>query len=349
MPARYDPDQLTGFVAALFEHRGVPETRAKVLARGFLEADLLGFDTHGLARVPANLTWLEQNLTRANGAPLVVSERTAVACWDAGCLPGPWVMHLAVQHAMSRAVAAGGFTLTLRHCQHVACLAAALVPVIEASLVGLVMVSSPDEAYVSPFGGSGRLFSNNPIAFAAPTSREPLLFDISMAITAGGRVARARKEGVRLPEAALKSAGGQVSDDPEVFAAGGTVMPIGGTGHGHKGHALTLMTEVLSQALSGHGRADSGGDSEENSVFLQVLDPEAFGPRADYLRQMDHLVDRVESSPADRTDQPVRVPGQSAWRRRTRQLREGVVLYPGIFEALLPWAATGDISPPTPL
>ncbi|MEZ5550797.1 MAG: Ldh family oxidoreductase [Pseudomonadales bacterium] len=349
MPARFDPDQLTGFVAALFENHGVPGAQAKVLARGFLEADLLGFDTHGLARVPANLEWLEQGLTRSDVAPLVISERAAVACWDAGCLPGPWVMHLAVQHAMSRAVATGSFTLTLRHCQHIACLAAALVPVVETGLVGLVMASSPDETYVSPFGGSGRLFSNNPIAFAAPTSREPLLFDISMAITAGGRVARAQKEGVRLSEAALKSTGGQVSDDPEVFAAGGTVMPIGGTGHGHKGHALTLMTEALTQALSGHGRADSSGDSEENSVFLQVLDPEAFGPREDYLRQMDHLVGIVAASPADRVDEPVRVPGQGAWRKRTRQLRDGVILYPGVFESLLPWAEADGIRPPTPL
>ena len=221
---------------------------------------------------------------------------------------------------MMRAADAGVYTLTLRRCQHIACLAAALVPLVERGFVGLLMASSPGEAYVSPFGGSHRLFSNNPLAFVAPTSTEPLLFDISMAITAGGRVARAAREGCALPEQALKTGDGDVSSDPSVMTSGGTVMPIGGIGHGHKGHALTLMTEVLTQALSGLGRSASPGASEENSVFLQVFDPQAFGPRADYLREVDHLVRAVTGSTPDDPDHPVRVPGQRAWRLRAEQL-----------------------------
>ena len=220
-------------------------------------------------------------------------------------------------------------------------------------MIVLMMVSSPDEAFVSPFGGSARLFSNNPIALTAPgpgypdASPWPVLFDVSMAITAGSQVARAARLGERLPEAALKSPSGQVTEDPVALRQGGSVMPVGGTGHGHKGHALTLMTEVLSQALAGYGRAGTRPESELNSVYLQVLDPAAFCLPADYDRELSHLVQMVEGSTADDPERPVRVPGRNAWASRTRQRQEGVTLDPGVLAALAPFAAAAGLELPS--
>jgi L-lactate dehydrogenase len=280
---------LTDFAAALFERAGLPLERARVVGRGFLEADLLGFTTHGLAKVPNNLKWLASGETDPLAEPEVLVERSALANWDAHRLPGHWAMHLATLHAIEHARDAGAFTMTLRRCQHVACLASTLVPFVEAELVALMMVSSPEEAFVSPFGGSQRLFSNNPLAFVAPTSSGPILFDVSMAITAGSQVDRAARNGERLPEASVKTAEGELTDDPGAFARGGSVVPLGGPGHGHKGHALTILTETLTQALAGYGREQSRGMSEQNSVFLHVMDPAAFGPRSAYDREVDHM------------------------------------------------------------
>ena len=277
---RYEVAAILGFIEKLFTVEGLSEERARVVARGFLEADLLGFSSHGLAKIEDNLNWLRNSETAATGEPIVLTDRPALANWDGHRLPGHWIMHLAIRHAIERARVHGIFSMTLRRCQHVACLASALIPVAEAELVALMMVSSPEEAFVSPFGGSQRLFSNNPVAFTAPTSTGPILFDVSMAITAGGQVDEAARKGEKLSEPALKTADGRVTDDPLEFRRGGSVMPVGGRHHGHKGHALTIMTEVLSQALGGYGRGQSSGESEQNSVFLQVIDPAAFGARS---------------------------------------------------------------------
>ncbi|MEJ2086938.1 MAG: Ldh family oxidoreductase, partial [Gammaproteobacteria bacterium] len=207
----------------------------------------------------------------------------------------------------------------------------------------------PEETFVSPFGGSERLFSNNPLAFTAPTASGPLLFDVSMAITAGGQVARAARKGEWLPEPAIKTADGTITDDPAALDRGGSVMPIGGAGHGHKGHALTIMTEVLTQALGGYGRAQSKGDSEQNSVFLQVLDPAAFGARGDYYREVNRMVSRIQASPADPGGPGVRVPGIASWQRRARQIAEGVVLEPFIMDRLRSCAGTLGVAVPDPI
>ncbi len=343
----YAVSALESYLAALFEAAGLEGTRAAAMSRGFIEADLLGFPSHGVAKVAGNLRWLESGATARTGDPTVLVDLPAVGSWDANRLPGHWIMQEAARLAIARASEVGAFTLTLRRAQHVACLAASLVPIAEAGLLGLMMVSSPEEVFVSPFGGSERLFSNNPIAFTAPSSAGIVLFDVSMAITAGGQVARAARLGESLPEAALKTEDGRVSADPQALGRGGSVMPIGGLGHGHKGHALTIMTEVLTQALNGFGRESRQGQaSEQNSVFLQVFDPAAFGDQADYEREMAFLFERIEGSAPDAADHPVRVPGRGAWARRQRQLADGVALDDGTLDRLLPFAGRFGIGPP---
>jgi LDH2 family malate/lactate/ureidoglycolate dehydrogenase len=242
--------------------------------------------------------------------------------------------------------------MTLRRCQHVACLASTLLPAIQARMVVLMMVSSPDEAFVSPFGGSERLFSNNPIALCAPgpgypdQSPWPVLFDVSMAITAGSQVARSARLGHRLPEAAIKTRAGEVSNDPAELRRGGSVMPIGGLGHGHKGQALTLMTEILSQVLGGYGRSERRLESELNNVYLQVMDPAAFANPTDYDREICHLVQMVEGASADEPARPVRLPGRRAWEFRSQQMRDGITLDPGVLEALVPFAVEAGLDLP---
>lgn len=351
MTDRYGAAALEDFAAELFQAQGLEAPRARALAATFVEADLLGFTTHGLARVPINLEWLRSGQMRAAGEPRVLRDRPAAFSWDAAFLPGPWVVRRAVDQAAERARAGGIAAATLQRCTHVACLAAYLVPLVEQELMGVLVVSTPDERFISPFGAREAVFSNNPLAFAAPTSGAPLLFDVSMAITAGGQIARAAREGRRLPEACLKTADGTPTDDPGVMDADppGTVMPIGGIGHGHKGYALTLMTEVLSQALGGHGRSDAAGEGEANSVYLQVIDPRAFAEWDDYLGEAEHLLTLCREAEPDVPGEPVRVPGERAWERRRQALDNGVALYDGVFDAMRPWAQALGVAPPAPL
>ena len=154
------------------------------------------------------------------------------------------------------------------------------------------------------------------------------------------------EQGRRLPEPAIKTRTGEPTDDPGELARGGSVMPVGGTGHGHKGHALTLMTEVLSQALAGYGRSQERAESELNSVYLQVLDPSAFTDPANYGREIAHLVRMVEEAPPDEPGRPVRMPGRRAWSTRAQQMASGVALEPGILEGLAPFAEAAGLQLP---
>ncbi|WP_299598984.1 Ldh family oxidoreductase [uncultured Microbulbifer sp.] len=334
MSTRYRAQDLKQFASDLFASTGLARERADVMAETFLQADLMGFTTHGMHRVASNLKWLESGASRVQGEPNVLSDRGNCFNWDADFLPGPWIVNQAIDQALARVSEQGAVTATIRRSQHIACLAAYLPKIVERNCVGILTCSTPAEETVSPQGCKTPVFSANPIAFCAPAADYPLLFDISMSVTAGGYVARAEREGKKLPAEYLKDRDGQLSDDPAAFANGGSILPVGGADHGYKGAALSAMLEVLSMGLGGYGRADSVvEDDEANSVFLQIIDPEAFGSEQNFRRQTAALTHLWESCETD-DGAPARVPGKRAWALRRDQMANGVSLYPTIEEDL---------------
>jgi L-lactate dehydrogenase len=148
----------------------------------------------------------------------------------------------------------------------------------------------------------------------------------------------------------LKNSAGNLSDDPAAFDKGGSILPVGGADHGYKGAALSAMLEVLSMALGGYGRGDeeSKQDDEANSVFLQIIDPQAFGTQENFIRQTSALCRLWESNRTE-NNSPARVPGQRAWKLREQQLKQGVELYPSIMPDLQTWAEKLQVPIPKPL
>ena len=125
-------------------------------------------------------------------------------------------------------------------------------------------------------------------AAAWPTKGDPVLIDVSMSITTHGLTGRLNKEKRKLPGQWVLDGYGNPSDDPAVVfnEPKGGLLPIGGIDHGHKGYALGLLVEALTQGLSGHGRADPVEGWAAN-VYVQVFDPALFGGVEDFTRQTD--------------------------------------------------------------
>ena len=159
------------------------------------------------------------------------------------------------------------------------------------------------------------------------------MIDISTSITTMGLTNRTKREGGKLPGRWLLSADGQATDDPNVVGAGGTLLPVGGLDHGHKGFGLGLLVEMLTQGLSGYGRAD--GPSEWGaSVLVLAIDPEAFGGGAAFLRQSGFIAQACRDAKPLVKDAPVRLPGAAGLARKRRALAEGVALSREIVSSL---------------
>ena len=345
--ARYDASALIAFAESLLTAAGMPGDRAHDVADILVEADLLGHDTHGLQLLSTYLQHIEAGQMKLQGEPITLADHGAVVTWDGQRLPGPWLVLRAMDVAMQKARTYGSGTVTIGRSHHIACLAAYLRRATDQGLVMLLLSSAPAGASVAPHGGLRAVFSPSPIAIGFPTSAAPVLVDVSTSITTNMLTKRLLKEGRRLPQHWLIDADGVASDDPAVLQAPakGTILPLGGLDAGHKGYGLALLVEALTAGLAGHGRADPL-EPLGASVFLQILDPEAFSGGDAFRRQMDWVAQACLDNPPRKGYERVRLPGQNGLLRRERQLRDGVELEAAILPALAPWAEKFGVALP---
>jgi L-lactate dehydrogenase len=349
-PARYRADDLLAFGIALMKGGGLADDRARDVAEILHEADLLGHTTHGFAQMAPYLKDLEAGQMSSTGEPVVVSDRGAALTWDGQYLPGAWLVRRAIAEAQARIAQHPVVTVVINRSHHIGCLQAYLKPVTDAGYVLLLTCSDPAVQLVTPHGGTAPRYTPNPIAAGFPTDGDPVLIDVSMSTTNFALVKRTAAADGKMAGPWLVDPQGNATDDPAVMMQEprGAILPLGGLDLGHKGYALALLVEALTSGLAGHGRADEprrwGG-----SVFVQILDPEAFGGRDAFKRQMTHLAALCHDTPVPEGKPPVRLPGEGAIARRARQVRDGVALFPKALPMLTPYAERYGVALPQPI
>ncbi|HEX3728274.1 MAG TPA: Ldh family oxidoreductase [Opitutaceae bacterium] len=349
MSPRYSAVELTAFARSLLAGAGLDAEKSAAVAEILVEGDLLGHSTHGLQLLAPYLAELEKGSMAREGEPGVIADYPAAVTWDGRRLPGPWLTRKGLALAAERARRLGTATVAIRRSHHIACLAAYLRPIAEQGLMALLTCSDPSGGGVAPHGARRSVYTPDPIAAAWPTEGEPVVLDVSMSITTNGLTKRLQAERHRFPGAWAVDGQGRLTDDPAAISADppGALLPLGGADHGHKGFALGLLVEALTGGLAGHGRADRSEGWSAN-VFIQVLDPAAYGGRDDFVRQVSWLAAACRNAPPREGFERVRLPGEGGLRRRSEQLAAGLELYPGILEALGPWAGKFRIAPPAP-
>jgi L-lactate dehydrogenase len=347
---RHDARALRAFAHALLARAGVRDDIARTTAEVLVDGDLMGHTTHGLALLAGYLGELERGTMRKDGEPAIVALRSASQTWDGERLPGPWLTVRAVDAAIDMARAAGTGTVVIRRAHHIACLAAYPRRAAERGFAALVLSSDPSVCSVAPFGAVSPVFTPNPLAAGFPTGGDPILLDISASLTTNGLTARLHAAGERLPHAWVQDAQGRATDDPGVLFRDpkGTLLPLGGLEAGHKGYALALLVEALTGGLAGFGRADPA-EGWGATVFVQVLDPAAFGGREAFTRQMDWIGEACRSAAPRPGTRGARLPGERALALSRAQEKDGVALHPTILPALAGWAARYEVAVPEPL
>ena len=331
----YDAGALRRFATDLLQRAGLAPSMAASVAGTLVEGDLLGHDTHGLALLAGYVKEIESGGMAREGTPTVLSDRPAAVLWDGRRLPGPWLVHQGLDLLIPRARELGTASLVIRRSHHIACLAAYMLRALNEDMLMVLACSDPNTASVAPFGGTQAVFTPNPLALGFPLTGGGVMVDISASITTNGMSNRKRAAGERFAQEWLIDAKGKPTNDPQALfdQPPGTLLPVGGLSHGHKGYGMALLVETLTAGLAGHGRADPP-EGWGATVHITLHDLQAFGGKDAFVRQMDHVAERCrENVPVD-ADKPVRLPGEAGLKRRTSQETNGVRLHPSIAASL---------------
>ncbi len=315
-----DHQALKEVAVQIFSAIGCDDMEAETIARLLVTANLVGHDSHGVARIPRYVDYWRKGQVLPNQHATVTFENDQIAIFDGnkgfGQSIGVEIITAGIQKARGSGIAMVG----VGNVAHLGRIGDWTEMAIDAGQVSMHFVNTSGAGMtVAPFGGVEGRYATNPISIGMPNPNgDPVVFDAATSMLAEGKIMVARNKGAELPEGALTGADGIPTRDPNaLYNAPVAVMNAMG---GHKGAGLAIMADLLAGALGGGGCAKSGVTALANGMLSILIDPSVFADTSFVANETEGFSSWVRSArPAD-DQRPVLLPGDPE--RNTRRERE---------------------------
>lgn len=291
-------------------------SQAELMTDVLMFGELSGRPSHGLIRL------LKGNFgifTPKKPGKIKIHKKTKVSySIDGNGNPGLLVAPIAMQEAIKLGKKFGiGVVGTKGSINSTGSLSYYCEKIAKENLICLIFThTSP---FIAPFNSVERLFGTNPIAFGIPSSKNPLIFDMSTGATTFGAIASAKISGKNLPENTAIDIDGNPTIDPHK-AEIGAIVPFDNS---YKGSGLGMMVEILGGLLPG---ASFLGKNEKNgwgNLFL-VFSPDLLTDKNQFKKDMKRFIETLKASKT-KDKVKVRVPGENTLRIRDENLRKGSI------------------------
>ena len=327
-PVRIAAQDLRQFVAALFAQAGMSAAHAATVAEALVWANLRGVDTHGIARVPRYLEFIQTGIINPQPAMRVVTDTPAVLVLDADRAAGAVAMIDAADAAMTKAAAVGIGLAMVRGTTHTGSLGYYTERIARRGMTGLALTASiPNMAY---HGALAAGVSTAPISIAVPGADDtPIVLDMGTGIVSLGRLAQAKRMKEALaPGLALDAQGASTTD----AQAASIPLPLGGA----KGSGLALMIEMMSSLAVGNPllaeffSGKPGTKRHRQNALVIAIDAFRFCPEEVFRRDVARTVAALKALPADPQGGGVLMPGERGDLEAERRGRDGIPVPAGV-------------------
>ena len=306
----------------LIKH-GFSKPESKTLMEEYLEGELQGKKSHGIAAFSSYLIKYEDQYAKRKATFKIVRETDSYVFVDArqtrGVITGREIADVLIKKAQRSGVALGlikNMKSWLRPGSIAQCIARKKFVAIVTNTGGRPMMAPP--------GGYQPAIGTNPIGIGIPTKNEPLVVDMATSVRAWGTVRDALRDGSLLPDNAFLDSAGNVTKDPKkAFAA----MPAGDV----KGFALGLLIEVLCGSL-----VDMPMGQEMSRVFKEsqyalslrggmilVINPSFSTSSSKFVKANSKLFDEIRKSKLRQGAKEILIPGNRANATRKRNVKAG--------------------------
>lgn len=340
--------ELELFGAELLHKCGLSKDKATVVAQHLVAADGMGKKTHGMNLLPIYLDAILNGEMNVCGEPTIIADRASMILIDGNYLPGPWLLHFALDRCRNRMLQYGQATAVIRRGFHIGCLSVFLKTATEMGYLILLASSDPGTSSVAPFGSRRAVLSTNPIAFGIPTLDSPILVDFSSSSVSVGAVRQHKTAGEKLKDLCLIDQFGNYTDEASCWDDGvnTAIVPLGGKSFGYKGFGLALGIEALTSGLGGSGRGSEDPLAGSASIFMQLYDPAAFSGKASFESEMSFVANECRRDGGSEKGFGAMVPGDRSRRTLLVANETGVFLSKGLWEELVKWSLQLDVETP---
>ena len=343
---RVDVQHAIELITDIFKAKSCNDNEAKTIAERLAGSNLVGHDSHGIARVPRYVEWMEKGWVFPNLKPEIVIDAGAMGCLDAKQGFGQVAGEYAVDDGILRAKKHGVSVVGLRNSGHLGRIGDWAERAADADLISFHFVNVRGSLLVAPFGGSDRRGSTSPLAIGIPSKdKDHIILDMATSTVAEGKVMVAQKGGKQLPHGALIDSTGKLTTNPEAMY--GKIRddevpnPDMGTGaitaFGlHKGSGINFMMEMLGGALTGNGVCGALNEKERRkfsngmlSIYIEVEKMVDF----DYFREeVKSYAEFVRASKPSQNNDKVLIPGDKEISTKEERLKFGLPVPPLVWE-----------------
>ena len=343
---RVDVQHAIELITDIFKAKSCNDNEARTIAERLAGSNLVGHDSHGIARVPRYVEWMEKGWVFPNLKPEIVIDAGAMGCLDAKQGFGQVAGEYAVDDGISRAKKHGVSVVGLRNSGHLGRIGDWAERAADADLISFHFVNVRGSLLVAPFGGSDRRGSTSPLAIGIPSKdKDHIILDMATSTVAEGKVMVAQKGGKQLPHGALIDSTGKLTTNPEAMY--GKIRddevpnPDKGTGaitaFGlHKGSGINFMMEMLGGALTGNGVCGALNEKERRkfsngmlSIYIEVEKMVDF----DYFRkEVKSYAEFVRASKPSQNNDKVLIPGDKEISTKEERLKFGLPVPPLVWE-----------------
>ncbi|HBH53956.1 MAG TPA: dehydrogenase [Planctomycetaceae bacterium] len=343
-------ETLTRFTESLFLAAGVSAQEAQTLATSLVGANLRGYDSHGVMRVPFYISAMKDGRVRPGTALQVERETPALLVCDAQWGLGQVLARELVERLIAKASQVGVAAGTLRQAAHIGRVGEYAEQAAAAGMAAIICANSHGSGQrVAPVGGIRGRLGTNPLSIGMPGGEQgPFILDFGTSATAEGKVRVKRIAGEKVPLGWILDPEGNPTTDPNQLYGNppGSILPMGGD-QAYKGFGLAFLIELLAGGLSG-GKC-SHPDAPPpvgNDVLFVILDPRHLGGEEHLRQQIGILEPFVRTTPRKAGVDRVILPGDPERELLARRMREGLTLDDGNWNELVKLAGQLQVTVP---
>ena len=343
----YTEESLRKFCEQVFISLDIAEEDARIASDVLITSDLRGINTHGVARMYSYVEMLQAGRINTNPEIKIIRESASTATMDGDNGLGLVVGVKANKLAIKKAKEAGTGWVAVNNTNHYGIAGYYSMESARNDCVGWCMTNSTK--LVAPLWGAEAMLGTNPIAYAFPGGKEPMVVvDMSTSAVAYGKIEMASRIGEQVPDGWCIDSNGTPTNDPEEMKNGGALLPLGSTREmgGHKGYALGIAVDLFSALLSGANwgpftppftlqkQTPSRSVGKGIGHFFGAFNIEAFRDLEEYKQSIDEWIQTFRNcKPAPGTNGPI-IPGDPEREQEELRMKSGIPLYEAVEDEL---------------
>jgi uncharacterized oxidoreductase len=340
---------LKEFGQALFVAVGVNQDDAAKVAASLVAANLRGYDSHGVMRIPYYIAAVKEGRLHPGAELKVISETPAVLVCDGGWGFGQVQARRLIERLIPKAQALGVGCGAMQRSGHIGRVGEYAERAAASGLVTIAMVNGHGAApRVAPPGGRQPRLATNPMCVGVPTAGDPVVLDFGTSATAEGKVRVKWIAGQPSPPGWLLDADGNPTTDSSVLyrEPQGTIRPMGGD-QAYKGFGLALVIDMLAGGLTGGwcSRPNPQPPLGNDLVFI-LLDPARFAGTEHFLREASGVAEHVRGCPTAEGVREILLPGDPERRTLADRSANGILLDDGNWKQLVELAGKLGVAVP---